>query len=209
MSTQTQSTSTNLPPSRPAGGGGDLARPDAEGAARFRELDKCVAVFDDRVAADRAVTELIHAGLSPRQISIVGRGYHTDERATGFVNLGDRVKFWSKQGAFWGGLFGVLFAPAAFLIPGVGPILTGGIVGSALAGILEGGVVGAAAGAGISALGAGLVGLGIPRDSVVGYERHILADKYLLFVHGSRDDARRAYAMLAVQSPEVFLHDGQ
>jgi hypothetical protein len=32
---------------------------------------------------------------------------------------GDKIKTWGKVGAFWGGIWGLLIAPAMFFIPGV------------------------------------------------------------------------------------------
>jgi len=30
------------------------------------------------------------------KLSIVGKGYHTDEHAVGYYNTGDRMKYWGK-----------------------------------------------------------------------------------------------------------------
>ena len=42
-------------------------------------------------------------------MSIVGKDYHTGEHVVGYYNVGDRMKYWGKQGAFWGGISGMLF----------------------------------------------------------------------------------------------------
>jgi hypothetical protein len=42
-----------------------------------------------------------------KNLSVVGKGYHTEEKVIGFYNVGDRVKFWGSRGAFWGGLWGL------------------------------------------------------------------------------------------------------
>lgn len=62
----------------------------------------CVAVFDWHEDAETAIRELQRAGFDMKKLSIVGRDYHTEEHAVGFYNSGDRVKYWGKQGAFWG-----------------------------------------------------------------------------------------------------------
>ena len=61
-----------------------------------------------------------------KKLSIVGKGYHTDEQVVGYYNTGDRMKYWGKVGAFWGGFWGLLFGSALFMIPGLGPILVAG-----------------------------------------------------------------------------------
>jgi len=86
-----------------------------------------------------------------------------------------------KVGAFWGGFWGLLFGSAAFAIPGLGPILVAGpLVGWIIAGLEGAAVVG-----GVSAVGAGLVSIGIPKDSVVKYEVALKTDKFVLVVHGT------------------------
>ena len=110
----------------------------------LKDNSNCVAVFDRHEDAEKAIRELQRGGFDMKKLSIVGRDYHTEEHAVGFYNAGDRVKYWGKQGAFWGSIFGILFAPAFFWIPGIGPILTGGLIGSILMGTVEGAAVGAA-----------------------------------------------------------------
>jgi hypothetical protein len=121
----------------------------------------------------------------------------------GYYNAGDRMKHWGKLGAFWGGLWGLLFGSAFFLIPGIGPVLVGGPLVASIVGALEGvTVVG-----GLSALGAGLVSLGIPNDSVVRYEAALKADKFLVIAHGTADDVAKARAILeAAGAVEAETH---
>jgi len=87
-----------------------------------------VAVYRTHTEADQAVKELQEGGVDMHKLSIVGKGYHTDEHAVGYYNTGDRMKYWGKIGAFWGGFWGMLFGSAFFLIPGLGPILAAGPV---------------------------------------------------------------------------------
>lgn len=157
----------------------------------------CVAVFDSHQDAERAIRAMQESGFDMKQLSIVGRDYHTEEHAVGFVNAGDRVKYWGKLGSFWGMLFGILFAPAFFWIPGIGPVLTGGIIGSILMGTIEGAAVGAALGGGGAAFTAALASIGIPKDSVIRYERSLKASKFLLFAHGTTAEAEQARQMLS------------
>ena len=72
------------------------------------------------------------------------------------------MKYWGTQGAYWGGLWGMLFGAAFFAIPGLGPMLVAGPLVAWIVGALEGAVVMV----GLSAFGAGLYSIGIPKDSV-------------------------------------------
>jgi uncharacterized membrane protein len=169
----------------------------------------CVGVFDRHEDAEAAIRELQRAGFDMKKLSIVGRDYHTEEHAVGFYNAGDHVKYWGKSGAFWGSIFGILFAPAFFFIPGIGPILTGGLIGSFLMGTLEGAAVGAAIGGSSGVLAAALTSLGIPKDSVIRYEASVKANKFLLVASGTAAEtqkARNAMARLGVGQVEVHAH---
>ena len=76
-----------------------------------------------------------------KKLSIVGRDYHTDEHVVGYYNAGDRVMYWGTLGAFWGGLWGILFGSAFFLVPGIGPLLVAGPLAMWIVGALEGAIV--------------------------------------------------------------------
>jgi uncharacterized membrane protein len=158
----------------------------------LNDTTHCVAVFDRHEDAEKAIRELQRGGFDMKKLSIVGRDYHTEEHAVGFYNAGDRIKYWGKHGAFWGSIFGILFAPAFFFIPGIGPILTGGIIGSMLMGTIEGAAVGAAVVGGTTALGAALTSLGVPKDTVIRYEADLKANKFLLIASGTAADVERA-----------------
>jgi len=70
----------------------------------------------------------------------------------------------------------------------LGPILVAGPLVTWVVGALEGAVVVG----GISALGAALYSIGIPKDSVVKYETAIKAGKYVLVAHGTADEVANA-----------------
>jgi uncharacterized membrane protein len=161
-----------------------------------------VAIYPSHTAAEVAVKELQQSGFDMKKLSIVGRDYHTDEHVVGFYNAGDRMKVWGKTGAFWGGFWGLLFGAGFFWIPGLGPILAAGPVVSWLVGALEG----AAVVGGLSALGAGLYGMGIPKDSILRYETAIKTDKFLVIAHGSAEEILRAKGILSGTKPETLEH---
>ena len=137
-----------------------------------------------------------------KKLSIVGRDYHTDEHVIGYYNAGDRMKYWGKMGAFWGGLWGMLFGSAFFLIPGIGPLIVAGPLVAWIVGALEGAVVVG----GLSAVGAGLYSLGIPKDSILRYERALKTDKFVLIAHGAVDEITRAKDILNGTNPETLEH---
>jgi len=161
-----------------------------------------VAIYPSHTAAEAAIKELQQSGFDMKKLSIVGRDEHTDEHVVGYYNAGDRMKYWGKLGAFWGGFWGLLFGSGFFLIPGIGPLLVAGPLVSWIVGALEGAVVVG----GLSAIGAGLYSLGIPKDSILRYERALKTGKYVLIVHGSMDETTRAKEILDRTKPETLEH---
>ncbi|MGA9453156.1 MAG: general stress protein [Verrucomicrobiia bacterium] len=159
-----------------------------------------VAIYKSHTEAEAAVKELQRSGFDMKKLSIVGRDYHTDEHVVGYYNTGDRMKHWGKLGAFWGGIWGLLFGSAFFLIPGIGPLLVAGPLVSWIVGALEGAVVVG----GLSALGAGLYGLGIPKDSILRYETALKSGKYVVIAHGSDAETVHAREIIGRTNPEAL-----
>jgi hypothetical protein len=161
-----------------------------------------VAIYESHRDAEAAVKELQTAGFDMKKLSIVGKDYRSEEQVVGYYNTGDRIKYWGTSGAFWGGFWGLLFGSAFFIIPGIGPVLIAGPLVAAVVGALES----AAVVGGLSALGAGLYSLGIPKDSIINYETALRADKFLLVAHGTPEELARAKNVLtatAVAQPAV------
>jgi uncharacterized membrane protein len=72
-------------------------------------MNSVVAVYDTHEQAEAAIKELQEAGVDMQNLSIAGKDTHTDEHVVGYYNAGDRMKYWGKLGAFWGGFWGLLF----------------------------------------------------------------------------------------------------
>jgi hypothetical protein len=168
------------------------------------DTNAVIAVYETHTGADNAVKQLQRSGFDMKKLSVVGKDFHTDEQVVGYYNAGDRMKYWGKLGAFWGGLWGMLFGAAFFWVPGVGPLLVAGPLTAWIVGALEGAVVVG----GLSAIGAGLYGIGIPKNSVLKYETAIKADKFLLVAHGTAAEAAKARDILATTGPsELNQHE--
>ncbi len=169
------------------------------------DKNSCVAIFKSHEEAEQAIKDMQKAGFDMKKLSIIGKGYHTEEDPLGYFTVGDRVKFWGKQGAFWGGLWGLLIGAGFFWVPAFGPLMVAGPISSALIGALEG----AAIVGGFSALGAALYSIGIPRQSVIKYETAMKADSFLLIAHGTQDEVKHAREILeASQNADVSVHLG-
>jgi len=159
-----------------------------------------IAVYSTHDQADAAIKSLQKSGFDMKKLSIVGKDYHTEEHALGYYNTGDRVKFWGKKGAFWGGIAGILFSSAFLVIPVVGHIIVLGPLVSSIIGGLEG----AAVVGGTSALFAALSGLGIPKDSVIQYENEVKAGNFLVVAQGAPEEVARAKEIFGALTPTAL-----
>ena len=66
---------------------------------------------------------------------------------------------------------------------------------------------GAAVVGGVSALGAAMMSIGIPNNSVLQYETELKNDRLLLVVHGTADEIETAKSVLSSQGVDVDVHD--
>jgi hypothetical protein len=172
---------------------------------QMKTIDTVLAVFPNHEAAEGAVKELAAAGFEMKNLSLVGKGYHTDEKVVGFYNTGDRIKFWGTRGAYWGGLWGLFFGGLFMTIPVVGHVVVLGYLGAMVISAIESAVLVG----GLSALGAALYGLGVPKDSVIEYETAVKADSFLVMAHGTADEMARAKSILGGLNPSrLDVHDG-
>ena len=115
-----------------------------------------VGVFENRVAAERAVEELERNNFKNDQVGFAIRGTGDPEQR-GMISDAQGTK--DGRGAVAGaatgaGLGAIIGAAAAMLLPGFGPVVAGGILamafGGAVAGTAVGGIFGAMTGLGVS-----------------------------------------------------------
>jgi hypothetical protein len=163
----------------------------------MKSTDSVIAVFPDHDAAETAVRNLAAAGFDMKQLSLVGKGYHTEEKVVGFYTVGDRIAFWGSRGAFWGGFWGLFFGGTMLTIPFLGQVIVLGTLAAMVVSAIEGALIVG----GVSGLAAALYGLGVPRDSVIAYETAVKTDGFLVMAHGSASEVEHARSILHAVSP--------
>jgi uncharacterized membrane protein len=156
------------------------------------QQESAAVLFGSHEEAEAAIRELQKGDVDTKTLSIVGRDYHAEVHVVGYYTTGDRMLYWGKSGAFWGGLWGLLLGSAIFWAPGVGQILVAGPLVMSIVGALEETVVIG----GLGALGAALYSIGIPKDSIMQYETEVKNGKLLLIVHGTAGEVERAKKLL-------------
>jgi hypothetical protein len=86
----------------------------------------------------------------------------------------------------------MLFGSAFLFVPGIGPIVVGGPLVAWIIGTLESAVVLG----GLSAVGAALYSIGIPKDSIVKYEVSLKSNKFLVVNQGTTAEMSNAYDIM-------------
>jgi hypothetical protein len=148
-----------------------------------------LAAFDDRLEADRAVRDLEAAGFDRDKIGYAMRGRDATQGGMITDATGAKDARGAVAGAATGAAVGgILAAAAAVLIPGVGPVLAGGVLASFLGGAAAGTAVGGILGA--------LTGLGISEDEAKYYEEKFNTGKAIVAVKAGANEAEAA-AILA------------
>ncbi|MCF2151283.1 histidine kinase [Desmonostoc muscorum LEGE 12446] len=177
-------------------------------ATRPQQVSKrAIGVFSHRRDAETALTELRDAGFSMNRVSIIAkdRNVHgiagVENRNVDTGNKADEgAKTGAATGGVLGGLTGLLVGLGTLAIPGVGPVIAGGAVATAIATTLAGGAIGAAAGGIVGAL----VGLGIPEDRARVYGDRFQRGDYLVIVDGTEAEIHQAGAILKNRGIEEF-----
>ncbi|HET8910629.1 MAG TPA: general stress protein, partial [Ktedonobacteraceae bacterium] len=100
-----------------------------------REQQTIVAVFSTEEQARAAIRDLLSAGFSNDQIGFIHRNTNDEYVETTEEHTEDQAV--TERGAAAGGVTGgviggLLGAAAALFIPGVGPVVAGGILGATL-----------------------------------------------------------------------------
>ena len=158
---------------------------------RERTMTKnVVGLFDDRLAAEAAVRDLVDAGFSRADISAVaadseGKLFKEQVDASGsFVSEGASAGI--TTGAIVGGLLGLLIGAGFILVP------AGMVVAGPIAGLIAGSAAGAATGGIIGAL----IGLGIPDDDADIYAEGVRRGGTLLVVKADEDKLDVVHAIM-------------
>jgi len=75
-------------------------------------------VFNTHPDAQDAIRSLRSSGFDVKKLSLIGKGHNSEQTPIGFYTGGDRILTWGSIGAVWGGIWGLLLAPAIFFLPG-------------------------------------------------------------------------------------------
>jgi len=161
-------------------------------------------IYKSPMAAERAVDQILAAGFSNNDISVLLPDNQSSKEFAHEKNTKapEGTTTGATTGGVIGGTLGLLAGIGALAIPGVGPFIAAGPIMAALAGVGVGGAVGGLIGA--------LVGMGIPEYEAKRYEGRIKEGGVLLSVHcATSEDISRAKNLLKSTGAEDIASAGE
>jgi hypothetical protein len=151
-----------------------------------------VAMLDSHRQVKESVQRLHQSGFDLSKLSVVAMDRHPAEQVVAHYGSNGQAKYLGEFGAFWNDMWACLSGWACLAIPDAEPILVAGPLAGWIVAALENQVVFG----GLSALGAALYGLGIPKAAVLRCEAAVRMEKLLLVAHGAGDEVGRAREIL-------------
>jgi hypothetical protein len=118
-----------------------------------------VGMFENPHDADRAISDLRSMGLPREALGVMGQQNRL-QASTQKHEVGKEAGVGATGGATVGGIAGLLVGVGALAIPGLGPVIAAGTLGTVIGSTAVGAGVGAAAGGIVGAL----MGMGLSRE---------------------------------------------
>jgi Heat induced stress protein YflT domain len=164
-------------------------------------LNSIIVVYDTQRDAETGVRDLQQVGFDLRKVSILGREHESLEHVVGYYSTGGRMKYWGARGAFWNELWRMLAGAGCFVIPGIGRVLIAGPLTVWVVGALREPIED------LTAVGAGLQAINIPKAGIRRYESALKMHKLLLIAHGSTQEVLKSRDVLRAGRPaEMDVH---
>src|SRR5665213_789693 len=161
-------------------------------------------IYKNSAAAERAVDQILAAGFSNNDISVLLPDNQSSREFAHEKNTKapEGTTTGATAGGVIGGTLGVLAGIGTLAIPGLGPFIAAGPIMAGLAGLGVGGAVGGLIGA--------LVGMGIPEYEAKRYEGRLKNGGILLSVHcDTSEQITRAKDMLKETGAEDIASTGE
>lgn len=153
----------------------------------MKMLNSTVAVYHSHKQAVEAVKKLQNADFPVTQVSIIGRAEIEEDHVK--VHQGEEVfETGVVIGSVLGTILGTLSGLSMIAVPGLGVLYAAG----ALVGSIGGFSLGAAGGTIFGAL----LSVGVGKEGVATYHKHLTDGKYLVVVHGNADQVKNAEDIL-------------
>jgi hypothetical protein len=152
-----------------------------------------VGLFHDRADAESAIEDLKRAGFTNEQIGVAmrDRGEQRELAESTETEVATGAATGAISGGIVGGLIGLL---GSLLIPGIGPVVAGGVLASTL--------VGAGAGAATGGIIGALVGMGLSEEEATHFDARFRQGGILVTVNAG-DRTERAIDILQRRNADL------
>jgi len=159
-------------------------------------MNYLIAVLDDRIQAEEAYTALEKAGLTTKQVSILGRGYKSADEF-GLIDPKLQAQKQALRMIYWLAPFGFIAGFGFNIVTGLDTFPWAGTLGNQIIGGIFGTIAGMMGGFFVGG-GVGLVGSG----DALPYRNRLDAGKYLIVVQGTNSFTNQATKILKKFNPE-------
>lgn len=160
---------------------------------RYKSIIPVVAIFSDRSRAEMAIDDLWHEGFQKDQIGLAAPGEDLQKATTATGPIEETAATGAVAGAATGAALGALAGALVVApLPGIGPILAGGL--------LTGIVGGAATGAALGTFAGPFVAMGLSKEDTFRYESAFRAGRSIVVVR-TPDRQEEAYMILRSHGP--------
>ena len=144
-------------------------------------------VYTDPEAANALIERLHREGYTSERIGVLSRDRWDDPPSDGTASIGAGAATGAVAGGVLGGVAGLLVGAGLLAIPGVGPVLAGGYLASALGVGAGTAVLGAGVGAATGGLLGTLVGLGFTDEEAAYLDRELRQGRKIVIIRGDGD----------------------
>ncbi len=150
-------------------------------------INATVGVYATHEKAVKAVKTLKDSDFDVSKVSIIGQVKFVEDHLK--VLSGEHsTETGAVVGSVVGTILGVLSGLSMITIPGLGVLYAAGAL------------VGAVGGFSVGTAGGGLIGtllsIGIHKEGIIRYQKHLKEGKFLVVVHGSKTEADNAHQIL-------------
>ena len=152
-----------------------------------------IAVCVGHAQAEKAIAQLERLGFEVKNLSVFRKACLDEDEFVGLYTAGERLLARGCSSAFWERMWGLLGDGGLFLIPGIGPVVLAGPFIHTLVATVDSGVPVD----GLSALGAAIYSLGIPRVRILNYKVAFMAGECAVLAFGSPELVTEAKTSLA------------
>jgi hypothetical protein len=167
----------------------------------MKKMESEVGIFRSRGEAERAIQQLVAIGVPRNRIGLLMPGSEQELQKAVPATDAEPPGIGKALGATVGGALGVAggastgAALASLLIPGVGPVIAGGLIGAALLG-----AGGAATGSKVGDLLEENLSDGLPRDQLYLYEDALRQGRSVVIAFSENEDADRRIQNVLTQA---------